>query len=316
MSRDRVDVVIPVYNGARYLAEAVRSAAAQDAPPAKIIVVDDGSTDDTMAVARRLQEDIPNLVVLSIAHAGVSAARNAGIRASDAPFVAFLDSDDLWDRRKLSAQLAVLAQAPPEVGWVHTFFRLIDADGSDLPVDMLTPPTLRGPAFEPVLMGYPLSGSASSVLVRRDVLDRAGYFDERLYYGEDWDLWVRFAAISHLDFVNEPLVAIRAHSASSSRRGTRRKLAGFFLQRLVVYEKWPDHTSGRDFARQLRSEAVITVFPAMLSPGVINQFYRSLQSSRLGRSLFANRADLWMAMAYQSLRYIRWKLRQWTTRDA
>src|SRR5690606_24994504 len=139
----------------------------------------------------------------------------------------------------------------------------IDEFGRNVPAMPIIPPAARGDIFLPLLFeNYVLSGSASSVVVRREVLDRAGYFDERLFHGEDWDLWLRLAAISHADYSPEQLVAIRIRSDSAQRSRNADRALSFFEQHLLIFAKWPEHVAARrDFVTLMRRNALLNLLP-------------------------------------------------------
>ena len=153
--RPRISVVIPAYNRAHLVGEAIQSVLDQDFPPHEIVVVDDGSTDDTAAVAARYP-----VRVISQDNQGIGGARNRGITESSGELLAFLDSDDRWMPNRLSAQMRRLA-APPPVDLVFAHYREIhDLDG----VRRVVPDPVAG-------------WSASTALARRDVFDRVGLFE-------------------------------------------------------------------------------------------------------------------------------------------
>jgi len=169
-----VSVIIPVYNGARFLAEAVESIQAQHYDPLEIVVVDDGSTDDSAAVAADL-----GVCVLRQPNGGPASARNLGIARSSGELIGFLDADDLWTRRKL--ELAVpLFRADPDLEVVQGLTqetRIVrNANGIAL--------------FENFLEPF-LSVSLGSALFRRTVFDRIGTLDSDLRFAEDLDWFVR-----------------------------------------------------------------------------------------------------------------------------
>lgn len=314
MSNLKVDVVIPVYNGARFLEDAVRSAANQTLSPARILICDDGSTDDTPRLAQRLAAEIGNVEHLRLRHGGEASARNGGIEASTAPYIAFLDADDVWLPRKLEAQMAVLANSNEKVGIVHSSYEYIDENGKVISSESVVKPRLRGDIFRQLLLDdYVVSGSASSVVVKREVLDRAGRFDERLFHGADWDMWIRLAALAHFDFADEPLVRIRIHSNSVQRYNARERAIDFFLQRILVLGKWEDIIlSDSEFYSSLRNRALLLLLPMLAEPKRIDAFYKALQDqdSTLARSLFRGRRDLWCAIFYALAKYGAWRLRR------
>lgn len=293
-----IDVVIPVFNGEAYVEATVRSVLEQTVSPRRVIVVDDGSTDGTPDILTRLAQADARVLYLPRSNAGVSAARNAGIAASSAPFIAFLDADDIWLPEKLEQQIQAFERGGPETGIVHSSYFCIDQNGVSIPGMLIFEPKQRGDIFMPLLLeGYVLSGSASSVMVRRDVLDRAGHFDERLFHGEDWDLWIRLARISKVDFTPGAVVGIRIHDQSAQRRAVPGRAARFFRQLLLVYAKWED-LIGRDrrFRASLRRRAVEAVLPLLRTPSEAFAFYRGLAGgeSALARSIFRNALHFWL----------------------
>jgi glycosyltransferase involved in cell wall biosynthesis len=196
--------------------------------PARIIIADDGSQDETPSIARKLESEFAFVTHLRLPHGGVSAARNGGIDASTAPYIAFLDSDDVWLPSKLEAQMEVFAQADDRVGVVYSSYVLIDENGDLLKDALVVPPKWRGNIFDQVLLKNVVSGSASSVVVRRNVLDRVGRFDERLFHGADWDMWIRLASVTDFDFTEEPVVQLRLHGNSIQRQNAKRRAPDFF----------------------------------------------------------------------------------------
>jgi len=198
-----VSVVIPAYNSAATLQNAVRSALDQTLPPAQIIVVDDGSTDHTADVARSFGSAV---LYLRQARAGASAARNAGIHAARHTWVALLDADDRWRPGKLEAQAAALRNRP-DARWAFCDARIVDEAGSPVrewsfPSGIETAQQLLETSF----LYNPVAGSSSGVVIRRDCLAKAGLFDSRLAAVEDLDLWMRLAG--RYPFVHAPGVFV------------------------------------------------------------------------------------------------------------
>jgi glycosyltransferase involved in cell wall biosynthesis len=233
-----VDVVIPVRDGARFLPACLDSVLAQTFPPRRILVVDDGSTDDTPAVVRGYASRAPEIQPIRTAPTGVSHARNVGIRASAADCIAFIDSDDVWTPDKLARQMAIL-DGSPDVGFVNCGYFIIDADGTPREAAGHAP-SRRGDVFRDLIDGYQVAGSASAVVARRALLLDVGGFDETLAHSEDLDVWLKLARISRLDYVADPLAGIREHAGSVQRRPSRSRDEEDFLSRLRVFEKWVD----------------------------------------------------------------------------
>lgn len=206
-----VAVVIPVHDGEAFLAETLASVAAQTLPAAEVIVVDDGSTDRSAAVARAA-----GARVLQQANAGPGAARNRGAAASTSELIAFLDADDLFEPDKLARQVAALASAPDAAGACSDALVLGGPrDGTRRNAGRRLPPVLR---LRDLLHANPVI--ASSVVLRRSAFAAAGGFDEDpvLIATEDYDLWLRVldAPGAHLLYVDAPLVRYRVHGAGLS----------------------------------------------------------------------------------------------------
>ena len=211
-----IDVIIPAYNAGEFISQTLQSVLLQDAPIHSVIVVNDGSSDDTQAKVLSFQQQNPdlNLVLINQTNSGLSAARNTGIRHSRASHIALLDADDLWNSTKISSQIALFQNSKnPQLGLVYCAYRLIDHAGLPLPesAQALIAPSLRGQVYKPLLRGNFVSGSGSSVLIARTVFDQVGLFDEQLRACEDWDMWLRIAQHYSFDYVDQTLVSIRVH---------------------------------------------------------------------------------------------------------
>jgi hypothetical protein len=204
-----VSVVIPTFNSARYVTEAVESVLSQTFTDLEVLVVDDGSTDDTR---ERVAGYPPTVRYLHQANAGVSMARNHGIAQSRGRYVAFLDADDTWKPEKLERQLDALSLTP-EMGVCYTaFFRV---DSQLRPIGIVR--SLRhNCALADLLMGGNVVGSICSVLVERSLLDCTDGFDPMLSQCADWDMWVRLARYTEFLYLDEPLVTYRQHGSMMS----------------------------------------------------------------------------------------------------
>jgi glycosyltransferase involved in cell wall biosynthesis len=214
---ERVSVVVPAHNAGPFLAQALASVVGQTYPAAEIIVVNDGSTDGTSAVARRFGSAAV-LIETPVAR-GPSAARNAAIQRASGDVIAFLDADDVWEPHKLERLLPACRRG---AALVCCDARLLDERGlqaTTLLADRLaTLPRELGPVERPFerLIGDNFV-ITSTAMVTRDALARAGDFDTSLRSVEDRDLWIRVAAIGPVWFSGEPLVIKRAHAAGISR---------------------------------------------------------------------------------------------------
>jgi glycosyltransferase involved in cell wall biosynthesis len=213
-----VSAIIPTYNRAALLVEAVESALAQHRPPDEILVIDDGSRDDTAARMAAYGERVR---YVPQANAGPSAARNHGFRLARGEFLALLDSDDLWTPGRLERQLELL-QRHPDTDVVFGREVLFGAGQPDRDWNLHDPEVRRvleqssGPLAEALaLLIRENVVPTSTALFRRSLLDRAGYIDESLRQAEDWDLWLRFAlAGARFSYVPAPLCRRRMHDSN------------------------------------------------------------------------------------------------------
>lgn len=199
MSRE-VAVIIPCHNAAQWLSATLQSLAAQSLAPAEVIVVDDGSTDDSAAIAERMGVRCERQEC-----AGPGAARNAGVRATRAPLVAFLDADDCFAPSKLATQAEHLEQTAAALSctdaWVvENGERVGRKNAPGVPSEL---------PFVRLVEGNPII--CSSVLMRREVFEAVGGFDEDpvLIATEDYDLWLRVARSHKVAYLGEPLVNYR-----------------------------------------------------------------------------------------------------------
>lgn len=231
----KVDVIIPAYNAEKYIIAAIQSAERQTHKPNAIIVVDDGSTDATAQTVRSYTPSV-KLILLQQTRSGPNAARNAGIRASQAEFLAFLDSDDIWLPNKVEEQLKIFERSAfDNLGMVYCENNFIDSKGETVNSPYYHPlnPTLRGEAFASLLQYNAINGGSSGVLVHRTCFDVLGYFDEQLRNGEDWDMWLRIARDYTVDYATPVLVSIRLHNESAQAC-----TPAFSALLLQFYGKW------------------------------------------------------------------------------
>jgi|SRR5687768_1281856 len=285
-----VSVVIPNYNTGRFVTAAVRSALQQTYSAIEVLVVDDGSTDDSIDRILDITDD--RLTCVRQPNGGLSAARNTGIRLARGRYIAFLDSDDLWSPAKLARHLAVMEE-DPSIG--VTFCHSAYLAESGAPIDDLLVPRSERPDSGQVIKRNHI-GNGSTAVVRRECFQHAGLFDEALRSGEDWELWVRVAALSRLTFrlIPEVLTGYRvrpeslnvtagAHDgflANGRRRATLTDirtwaLLGFHLAALVL----PPGIQRR--LSPISSALLIRVMWRSTSPSTTSRD-EDLQASRLG----------------------------------
>lgn len=205
-----VSVVIPCYNGMPYLPQALDSAVAQTYRPLEIIVVDDGSRDDSAGCVRGYAERYPGWIrLIQQPNAGEPAARNTGIRASRGSWVAMLDADDWWEPRKLERQVQAARDAGPACVLVHTGLISEYPDGRSVPGDLKAAGRRVGRCLRAML--EPGSIGHSSILVRRAALEKIGGYDASLPHAVDIDLYWRLLAVGEFAFVPEYLLHYRIH---------------------------------------------------------------------------------------------------------
>jgi hypothetical protein len=234
-----VSVVVPVHNAAPLIAQTVRSILAQREVTLEVLIVDDGSLDDSAAACLALGDS--RLRVLAKPQGGVSSARNVGMRAARGRWVAFCDQDDVWHPRKLLLQLTALAACPPArlsaTGarlWLH------GADGrhgdpmallDDSAASRLNPRLAGWIYHEMLLQSCVLT---STGLVERGLAAGIGDWDEALPYGEDWDWWLRASRLSPCAYLAAPLVAYRQHLTQGSRQPRAENWSAIVLQRAIA----------------------------------------------------------------------------------
>jgi glycosyltransferase involved in cell wall biosynthesis len=209
LDNDTISVIIPTYNYANFISTALESAVTQTHAPVEIIVVDDGSSDDTECRVR----EFGGVTYIRKERGGVSSARNLGIEVARGNYLAFLDADDTWERDKLEKQLRMFHD-DPEIGMGHCGMR--EFDGGSGEEDVLVDGESGWIADHLVLYeGSVIIGPGSTIMVRRDALGEIGGFDERLTHAEDWEFCVRVAKKFKIGFIPEPLVSYRVHGTNA-----------------------------------------------------------------------------------------------------
>ncbi|RME70603.1 MAG: glycosyltransferase [Chloroflexi bacterium] len=258
--KPKVSVVIPTYNSAAYITATVESVLAQTFTDYELIVVDDGSTDDT---ARRLQPYMGRLTYIYQENKKYSGARNAGLRAATGEYVALLDSDDLWLPDKLARQVVVM-DAHPDVVLCNCQAAYIDPQGR--------PTHFRGQVFKgreapgveifdalPRLFTFDLIITTSTVMIRRTALDQVGLFDDTHIHGEDWELWVRLASQGRFAYLPDALAQYRVYGWQKVIRAESRDewVSDQFRTIQRAADLWPGDPAERD---RLQAAAAATVY--------------------------------------------------------
>jgi len=217
MSAAQNTFLIPAYNAASFIGDAIRSALAQSIPPLEVLVVDDGSLDDTRRCVQAFGEPVR---LISISHGGPSRARNEGLRQARGKYVIFLDADDVLEPG-LAEHAVTLLEHRPDLGFVFSNYRLFFEDGR------VTQPRIPAGAFgvksdailgnalrQVYARGYALS--SSGLCAPRELLAEAGFFDESLRGGEDFEYWSRIFLRKPLGFLGHPFVRLRRHPLNAT----------------------------------------------------------------------------------------------------
>ena len=247
MTVPAVSIVLPTFDRLPLLREAVASVLAQSRGDWELIIVDDGSRDGTAGYVDSLHDSRIHLV--SVAHDGNPARlRNLGIARARAPWVAFLDSDDLWSPEKLASQLGAVGERP-ECGWTYTAYALIDDEGRELPPEQYPPFQARSGNIVCELLTHDARVACPTALVRRSVLTSVGGFDESLAFSEDFDLWLRLAAVSPALALAQRLSSVRLHAGNNTRQRPEVNLAF-----IAVYGKFRRHGARQPIERRLCDE--------------------------------------------------------------
>lgn len=207
-----VSAVIPTYNCSKLLPDAIESALNQSYSNIEIIVVDDGSTDDTSKVCERYGN---NIRYIRRANGGTPAARNSGLQLAKGDFVALLDHDDCWLPTKIKSQVQAMLQ-DEAIGLVHTGGRVIDLETGITTSEYVA---VAETDYHQILSWC--SVGCASAMIRRSVLDQLGGFDEDLHGVDDWDLWIRIGWEFRIVGIPDVQVIIREHGGNQGKRYRR-----------------------------------------------------------------------------------------------
>lgn len=200
----KISVILPAYNGERFIAAAIDSVLAQTYGDYEIIVVNDGSKDRTAEILSRYDKKIK---VISQENGGIAKARNVAIENSEGEYLAFLDQDDIWLPGKLELQTALM-EKDRKIGMAYTDVYIIGDNNAELSSFKLRKPR-RGMIAEDLFLNNFIA--TSSVMTRRECFDRVGLFDQELSPCLDYDRWLNIAALYKIDYVDAPLVKFRDH---------------------------------------------------------------------------------------------------------
>jgi len=238
-----ISVIIPTYNYGNFVCDAVSSALAQSYEPVEVIVVDDGSQDDTPQSLSRYGSKIR---YIRQENRGLSAARNRGIHEAKGEYIALLDADDVWETEKLRRQMELLINS--QAGMAYSLVSYIDARGLSLEVEHGRWAISREPRKD---LLFKNTIAPSTALIKRECFNKVGFFDETLKSSEDWDMWLRIAAHFQIVCLAEPLVRYRLHNSNMSKN-----VDGMIEQSIRVLERYRDPGMSRLKSAVLRRKAM------------------------------------------------------------
>lgn len=236
--KPKVSVIIPTYNRAYLIDKAINSVLSQTYRDYEIIIVDDGSTDNTREVVKGFVDSRINYI-FHANNLGVSAARNTGIKASRGEYIALLDSDDEWLPEKLEKQVVILKNESPEVGVVCSWQFNINENGEYIGSSYL--PKKGGNIYENLLYTDPIS--VPTLLIRKECFEKVGLFDDLLNGQEDWDMWIRISKYFKFVLIKIPLVKRRLHHNQISNN-----LEAKIITAQIILEKYSNELKSRPYA--------------------------------------------------------------------
>lgn len=218
-SSELVSVIIPAYNAADTISETLASVRAQTHRALEIVVVDDGSRDDTYAIARWHASEDARIRVFSQANAGAAAARNRAIAESRGDLIAPIDADDLWRRDKIARQLDTLYRSGRETGLVYTWFAAIDRKGRV--TSLRHRPTAEGNVLQKLIRRNIVGNGSSPIIPRKVLQELGGYSAAQPHFCEDYRLYLRIAERYSFAVVQDHLTGYRQRTRSMSNNVLR-----------------------------------------------------------------------------------------------
>jgi teichuronic acid biosynthesis glycosyltransferase TuaG len=270
-----VSVIMPAYNAGRYIAESVESVLAQTFGDWELVVVDDGSADDTGEVVGRFAAADARVRYVRRPNGGQAAARNTGLGEARGRLVAFLDADDLWLPEKLAAQIIVMERTGVDLVYTDGYFFSEDGAVSEEERFHILPGEARGVEMFRTLFTSNRIGTLS-VLVKREALDAVGLFDESRAYqnSEDYDLWLRLAKWGAGFYgMTEKLMRYRRHAAATTYTASR-LLAPMLA---VILKHAPDPALDRALVRRRVRGLYRDLISSLVSEGQFDEARRRMR---------------------------------------
>jgi glycosyltransferase involved in cell wall biosynthesis len=213
-ARGLISVVIPAYNAGKYIVRTIESVRNQSHRELEIVIADDGSTDDTIALVETVAAQDARITLLKLPHRGVSHARNRAIKHARGNYIAPIDADDLWHRDKLRRQFEILNNARRETGVVYCWAAGIDED-DNIVLPVWSASYAAGDVLEQIVERGILS-CGSTPLIRKECVTKAGGYDETLHLAEDWKFYTALAGLCRFEVIPECLTGYRIRTDSTS----------------------------------------------------------------------------------------------------
>lgn len=265
-----ISVVIPCYNGEKFIREAIDSINRQTFSPKEIVIVNDGSKDSSLAILADCQKnnEIP-IKVVTQNNGGVSSARNVGIASASSQWIAFLDVDDLWYPEKLAIQASIVTSCTDDVALICCDYHIDEKTdttskyNSSKYVSSLLNRELDGEEFQLAFIKENFIGTATTMLFRRDLALRNGCFDVFFNHSEDFDFILRLSQFGSIYLVNQPLALKRHHGANLTD-----DLALYYFSHAVSLQK-NISTSG-DYFRSTYKDNVISAMKRSYDDCLVN----------------------------------------------
>lgn len=224
----KISVIIPIYNGEKYITETIQSIISQTYPIFEIIVINDGSTDGSLQIIENISKEFSNIIILNQKNSGPSAAMNAGIKIAKGEYYAFCDADDIWNSDKTEKQMKLFEKR--NIKFVYSGMELFGLKKDKYLFVSKSTKELFKNNFIP----------NSSVIIHRSVVNAIGFFDEDNFFftTKDYQYWLRAASVYDFDVLPEYLVRYRVHDnqISKENRDAYKKLIYLYFWFLVRVE--------------------------------------------------------------------------------